>query len=156
MNDEGEPILTVQPITPQIKLLRQKYAESVVSQADLMDGLAKQLLTLEMGIPALYATVLKLIQGKDATLPLNNWIIFAFIFWFLALLLTLASLVPRNWRVDPTLIKPDPTGKTTALTLEQFFYETAKYKRRLLIAACLLFWAGIICAAFVLFQGATP
>ena len=133
------------------ELLREKFAESIAGQSKLMDKLGRQLITLELVIPGLYATVLKLAQGKDATLPVNNWLYATFLFWFVALLLTLISLIPRNWQVDPTILKRDPAGQGKALGLEDFFHKSARYKRRLLIPACLLFWLGILTAILTVF-----
>jgi hypothetical protein len=110
------PIQTT-PVKPGSKLLQEKSAESVAGQSELMDKLARQLITLELAIPGIYAAVLKLVQGKDATLPVNNWLIFPFACWFLALLLTLISLIPRRWEVDPTMLKPDLAGSSKALGL---------------------------------------
>jgi hypothetical protein len=148
MNDQ--PIST-RPPTSSEKLLRDKFTEQYVAQNERMDKLAQQLITLELAIPGLYATVLKLVQGDKATLAVNGWLYFTFACWFLALLLTLVSLVPRYWRVDPSILKQDPTGNTGPLGLEDFFFKSAQYKRRLLLPAILIFWLGIVSAAFVLF-----
>jgi len=99
----------------------------------------------------LYAAVLKLVQGKDAALTMNGWLIFTFGCWFLALLLTLVSLIPRRWKVDPTVVKGDPASQKPVLGLEDFFLKSAQYKRRLLIPAILLFWTGILGAAVLVF-----
>ena len=148
MNDD--PISTT-PVTPGNKLLQVKFAESLAGQSKLMDKLARQLITLELAIPGIYAAVLKLVQGEDAPLPVNNWLIFTFACWFMATLLTLISLIPRDWKVDPTMLKSDPAGRSKALSLEEFFHDSAQYKRRLLIPACILFWLGIMGAALVIF-----
>ena len=55
----------------------------------------------------------------------------------------------KVWQVDPTMLKPDPKGKSRVLGLEDFFYKSAQYKRRLLIPSVLLFWVGILSAAVV-------
>ncbi|MCP4420638.1 MAG: hypothetical protein GY805_28865, partial [Chloroflexi bacterium] len=52
---------------------------------------------------------------------------------------------------DPTILKPDPSGKTKELGLEDFFRKSALYKRRLLIPAIFLFWLGILGAAIIVF-----
>ncbi len=148
MNDA--PISTRPPASSD-KLLREKFYEQMAGQSDLMDTLARQLITLELAIPGLYATVLKLIQGQDATLEAGFWLYFAFACWFLALLLTLFSLIPRNWKVDPTIIKQDPAGRGETLGLEAYFHKSAQYKRRLLIPACVVFWLGILGAAVAIF-----
>ena len=150
MSDSDQPLPT-RPVNSSEKVLRDKFAESIAGQSDLMDKLARQLITLELAIPGIYATVLKLIQGEDATLTPNRWLYVTFICWFLALLVTLVSLVPRNWSVNPTILKSDPAGRGQALGIEDFFRKSAQYKRRLLIVACLLFWIGIFGAAMTIF-----
>jgi hypothetical protein len=69
MNDQ--PLTTRPPDAYEAKI-KEKYAESFAGQSDLMDKLAQQLLTLELAIPGLYATVLKLVAGDKATVPINN------------------------------------------------------------------------------------
>lgn len=145
-----EPLAT-KPVSPTSKLLRDKFYEQFAAQSDQMDALARQLITIELAIPGLYATVLKLTQGDKATLAVDNWFYFTFASWFLALALTLAALFPRTWRVDPTILKSDPTGRGERLSLEDFFYKSARYKYWLLVAACLFFGAGIVGAVVILF-----
>ena len=151
MSDEVEPIYEPPPLSKSTQLLREKYLEAKAAQSDLMDGLAKQLITVELAIPGLYATVLKLTQGNAATLTVDGWFVATFVLWTAALALTLTALIPRQWNVDPTLIKPDPTVKEQALSLEEFFFNSARYKRRLLIGSSLAFWGGILTAVFTLF-----
>ncbi|MFZ1756787.1 MAG: hypothetical protein WAU10_23760 [Caldilineaceae bacterium] len=145
-----QPIAT-RPPSSSDKLLRDKFMERYVAQSDLLDKLAQQLITIELAVPGLYATVLKLTQGDKATVPADNWLYFTFACWFLALLLTLVSLVPRNWRVDTKIVQRDPAQPDGPLGLEDFFHQSAQYKRRLLIPAIIFFWLGILGAVFVLF-----
>ena len=149
MNDET--ILTTQPVSSSDTVLREKFAESIAGQSELMDKLGQQLITLELAIPGLYATVLKLVQGEKATLTVDNWLYFTFGSWFIALVLTLISLIPREWDVDETMLKPDPAGRGDMLSIEEFFFNSARYKRRLLIPACIFFWLGIMGATLILF-----
>ncbi|MEZ4643827.1 MAG: hypothetical protein R3E31_14030 [Chloroflexota bacterium] len=148
---EPEPILTISPISPGTAKLREKYYEQFAAQSERLDALATQLITLELAIPGIYAAVLKLVHGADATIPLAGWIIAAFLCWFIALALTLVTLIPREWKVDPTIVKNDPTKPAPVLGLEDFFIQSARYKRRWLIPAIALFWAGIFCAAIAIF-----
>ena len=71
-----DPPVPTRPLADEDTFLQQKYQESIVNQADLMDKLATQLITLELAIPGLYATVLKLVQGDEATLPANPWLLY--------------------------------------------------------------------------------
>jgi hypothetical protein len=146
-----QPIPTAPPVSPEAALLRQKFYEQFAAQSEQMDKLGGQLITLELAVPGLYATVLKLVQGEKATLTADGWLYFTFGCWFLALLLTLLSLVPRHWKVDPTVVKGDEASQKPVMGLEDFFYQSAQYKRRRLIPAILLFWAGIMGAAVLVF-----
>ena len=153
-NLERDLVISTRPVNQGEELLRQKFAESLVGQSDLMDKLAQQLIVLELAVPGLYAAVLKLVQGENATLPTNWWLYATFGCWGLALILTLLSLVPRRWTVDPTKLKGDPNREpdlSQPLSLEEFFTLSAQYKRDLLIAAMIFFWVGIFCGALLVF-----
>lgn len=147
MADKPRP---TRPVSENENLLRKKFYESVAVQSDLMDKLAERLLTLELGIPGLFATVLKLTRGADAVMTINAALNAAFALWLAALILTLLALTPRKWKVDVGLMKQDPKKYDEALGIEDFFTQSALYKRRLLTASSLLFFAGIFAAMFVL------
>jgi len=132
-------------------LMKAKFVESIAGQSELMDKLGRQLITIELAIPSLYATVLKLVAGKDATITVGSSFYLTFGCWFVALLLTLASLFPRDWKVDTSVIKRDPTARDADLGIEDFFRKSAVYKRRLLAAASLLFFGGVVAAAWSIF-----
>ena len=142
----NQPLTTRPPDTFEAKI-KEKYAASFANQSDLMDKLAQQLLTLELAIPGLYATVLKLIRGDEATVPVNNILYGTFALWIVALGLTLAALMPREWKVDPTIMEQDPKSITGALGIKDFFAKSARYKRNLLFVATILFFLGITLAA---------
>ena len=144
----SETPIPLRPVNAAEKLLRDKFYESVVAQSDLMDKLGGRLLTLQLAVPGLYATVLKLVSGDKATVQVNNAFYLTFGFWLLALGLTLTSLAPRNWKVDTTVLKQDPAKFSDGLGIEDFFRRAAQYKRRLLIVSSVLFFAGIFCAAY--------
>jgi len=145
----NQPIPTV-PLGEPEKLLRQKFYESIAAQSDLMDKLSEKLLTLELGIPGLFAAVLKLTRGDDATLTINAALNIAFACWLLALILTLVALTPKKWKVDVGILKQDPQKLAEGLGIEDFFERSAIYKRRLIVASCILFFAGIFSAVFTL------
>jgi hypothetical protein len=145
----NKPIPT-RPLSENEDLLRKKFYESIAAQSDLMDKMAERLLTLELGIPGLFATVLKLTRGDDAALTINAALNLAFALWLLALILTLLALTPRKWTVDPSLLKQDPKKLSEALGIEDFFTQSALYKRRLVTASSLLFFAGIFSAMFAM------
>lgn len=140
------PIATRPPSSDE-KLLQAKFIESIAAQSEQMDKLGRQLITLELAIPGLYATALKLTAGEKAIVGLTPAFYITFGCWLLALLLTLISLIPRKWTVDPGIMKQDPKVKTETLGIEDFFNASAQYKRRLFIAASLFFFVGVVSAA---------
>lgn len=144
MNKTGIPTA---PPSSGDKILLEKFAENIAGQSEQMDRLGQQLIALELAIPGLYATALKLISGDTATIAVGNSLYLTFACWFLALLLALLSLIPRKWRVDPGMMKRDALDHGADLGIEDFFYLSARYKRRLLIASSVLFFTGIVCAA---------
>ena len=127
--EEGS-VIQLRPISENEKLLRQKFYESIVGQSELLDKLGERLLTLELGIPGLYATVLKLVSGDTATLNMNMALYVTFACWVIALGLTLMALTPQRWTVDVNLLKQDPDKFSEALGIEDFFNQSAMYKRR--------------------------
>ena len=126
--------------------LRKAFATSVANQSTLMDGVAQQLLLVELAIPGLYATALQLTQGQDGTLTINGLILTAFALWLVALLLTLLALFPSKWRVDPDKLESDEKGRSKKIGIQNFFRESAIYKRNRLILAIAAFFIGILCA----------
>jgi hypothetical protein len=150
INMRDKPIPT-RPMTEHEKMLREKFYIGITTQSDLLDKLSERLLTLELAIPSLYATVLKLVAGDKATLTVNAAFYVTFACWLLALALTLAALMPKKWVVDRNVLRQDPARMAKeGLGIEDFFDKSAQYKRALLIASSLLFFAGIFSAAFTL------
>lgn len=146
----NQPSTTRPPNTYEIKLI-EKYAESFAGQSDLMDKLAQQLLAVKLAIPGLYATVLKLAAGDNATLSISALLYVAFGLWLAALVLTLLALMPRKWNVNTEIMQQDPRSTTGELGIKDFFVRSARRKRKLLIGATLLFFFGTAFAAFTVF-----
>ena len=144
-----QPIPT-RPVSDNENLLRKKFYESITEQSVLMDKLAERLLTLELGIPGLFATVVKLTRGDKATLTINAALNIAFVCWLLALILTLIALTPKKWVVDVDVLKQDPKKYSEGLGIEDYFEQSAVYKRRLVFASSILFFIGIFSAMFTL------
>lgn len=138
------------PVNESENLLRKKFYESITAQSDLMDKLSERLLTLELGIPGLFTTVVKLISGDKATLPINTTLNIAFACWLLALILTLIALTPKKWVVDITVLKQDPKKFSEGIGIEDFFKQSAIYKRRLVVGSSILFFIGIFSATLTL------
>lgn len=146
----GDKPIATRPLSEQEKLVRNKFYESIAAQSELMDKLCERLLTLELAIPGLFATVMKLTRGEDASLKINTALNIAFACWLLALILTLIALTPRKWTVDVTVLRQDPKKFSEGLGIEDYFEQAALYKRRLVIVASILFFIGIFSAMFTL------
>lgn len=146
-SEEEERLLSTRPLSKHEQQLQDAFWQQFTSQAERMDKLADQLLTIQLGIPGLYATVLKLLHGQNSTVPLTGWVIAVFIIWTVALTLTLASLVPRRWAVDVSKIQTAAYAADSPMGLQNFFKSVAQYKRRLLIASIGCFWVGVVAAA---------
>ena len=142
--------IQTRPLSDNEKLLREKFYGSIASQSDLMDKLGERLLTLELGIPGLFATVLKLTREEKAVLTVNSTLNFAFACWLMALVLTLIALTPKKWAVDVTVLKQDPDKLSEGLGIEDYFEQSALYKRRLVVASSILFFLGIFSATLTL------
>lgn len=142
--------ISTRPVNENEKLLRAKFYESIAAQSDLMDKLGEKLLTLELAIPGVYATALKLIRGDNATVGVDWLLILAFAFWASALVMTLIALTPKNWKVDIRVLKQAPQKFEEGLGIEDFFNQSARYKRGWLTASSVVFFAGILSAVFTL------
>jgi hypothetical protein len=117
-----------------------------VLQVDRLDALAQQLLTLELAIPGLYATVLKLVAGREATLG-GPWLVATFLLWFIALVTTLLTLFPRTYRVNPDRLWQTPAeNNAVGISIQTFYQRSAHSKRGVLSVATVAFFGGIACA----------
>lgn len=116
----NQPLAT-RRLSDDDKLMRQKFYERLTAQSDPMDKLSERLLTLELALPGLYATALKLISGDKATIMLNAALYMTFACWLAALIVTLIAMTPRKWLVDPSILKQDPQKFSEGLGIEDFF-----------------------------------
>lgn len=142
--------VSTRPPNDNEKLLIAKFYESIAAQSEQLDKLGERLLTLQLAIPGLYATALKFVGGNNAMVIKDTAFYLTFLFWGLALLFTVIALTPKKWVVDSTILKQDPKKLSVALGIEDFFNETALYKRRWLISSSFIFFAGIVCAALTI------
>lgn len=145
----SKPIVT-RPLNENEKLLREKFYENVVAQSDLMDKLSERLLTLELAIPGLYATALKVMYGDKATVTLGTVGYIAYGLWFASLIMTLLALTPKKWKVDVSILKQDPKKLDQVLGIEDFFEQSALYKRKLISISSVLFFLGVVGAVLTL------
>lgn len=143
----NKPIIT-RPVTGNEKILLEKFHESIVGQDLLMDKLGERLLTLELGIPGLYATVIKFINGEKSTVNFDVALGVMIGCWMVALILTLIGITPRNWVVDSSILRQDPQKISDGIGIEDFFTQSAQYKRRFLIISAVIFFSGVVAAIF--------
>ncbi|CAA6808039.1 MAG: Unknown protein [uncultured Sulfurovum sp.] len=131
---------TSKPLDSIDKKLQEKFAEDIANQATLMDNMGKQLLTLELAMVGIYATVLKLIAGDGATLD-GSWAIgITFLFWFMAVVATVLAIFPEEYEVNKT--KPDE--------IEKYFYASARKKGKMLVVSVALFFIGVAISVFTM------
>lgn len=140
-----DKILKTKPPSPEESFLLEEYWKETVKQADRMDELARELFKLEIAIPGLYVTALKLFSNKGGRF--SDWILAAFVCWALALIATLCGLTPKNYKIHENAVDRvlDASIKE-GLTIREYFYEAAHWKRIFLIAASVLFFAGVFFA----------
>jgi len=147
MDPQAAPAIKTKKLTADNSrsLLAQKLEERVAEQPALMDALARQLLTLELAVPGLYAAVLKLLSssggGVDGGLAASAALYLAFGCWLLAIVCTLVALFPKRYRGDPNIVRGDGSP-------EYAFNRAAKYKYRWLLAACCAFVLGLGAAIY--------
>ncbi len=128
------------PLTPIEQKLQEKFAEEVANQATLMDSMGKQLLSLELAMVGIYATVLKLISGESATLETGWSVGIAFLLWFMSVVATVLAIFPEEYKVDSS--KMDE--------IKAYFHKSARKKAKMLIVSISLFFTGIGVAVFSL------
>ena len=132
-NDE---VNKTSPPGKEENMLQERFYDAVANQAALMDKLAQTLLTVELAIPGLYATTLKLVSGKES-LMLTCALIFAFLFWLIALATTLFAVIPKQYDVNTNEIR------NSEKSIETFFYKSARDKWHLLLFSITFFIAGV-------------
>lgn len=143
-------ILSTPSSQPENQVLRQAWEEEIIKQSDRFDDLAKELLKLELGIPALFVTLIKLAMGSQP-IAFDWWIASAFLLWLSALALTLWALFPKKEKVYSDLIDSDENTPKGALTIRGFYEKSARRKFWALLISSVSFFAGFV-VAFVYFS----
>jgi len=139
MQEQEEIVVASKPLSTIDNKLTEKFAEEIANQSKLMDDLAKLLISVELGTPALYATVLKLVAGESATVG-GFALGLTFFLWFASLLLAFLAIFPKPYHVDSRRLDK----------IEAFYKESAKHKSQWLGWSMLLFFMGIGCSVWAL------
>lgn len=147
-----EIVYDLEPMDERSTWLQEKYYENLVGQSERMDQLGYKLITLELAIPGLLVTVLKLSAGKGKPILTSPGMFFAFIFWFLALFFTLLAVFPKTYKVDPSIIERDSPDRQKTLSIYEYFHYSAKDKKHRLIPGIFFFTIGVICSFVSLIQ----
>ncbi len=129
------------PLSKMDETLLVNFANDVAAQATRLDDVAKQLITLCIAVPSVYAAVLKLVAGDKAVMPRADLIFFAFGAWLLALGLSLASLLPKRHQIDPDSLTE----------IQSYFSQSARRKYLFLCCACICSFIGITLSIISIF-----
>jgi nitrogen fixation-related uncharacterized protein len=140
MNESDTPLQT-RPVRPEERFMQERFTEAIANQSKQMDTLAQQLLVIELAIPGLYATSLKLVSGTEKT-EFSLAIAIAFGCWFIALIFIIFAITPRQYK--------DINRNSTA-SIEAFFDNAAGRKLSLLMPSLALFVVGITAILWDLF-----
>ena len=146
---EEKPI-TTHPLSENEKLLQRKFYEDFTAQSERVDKLSAQLLNLELAIPGIYASVLKLVSGEKTTLVNISAIWLTFSFWGIALALTVGALIPKKYDVNPYIFRQAKNQMDNEIGIEDYFSKSAERKRYFAIASIGFFFVGIMIAAFTI------
>ncbi len=149
-----KPTLQTQAPTSTDKLLREKFDEEIPQQSERMEELAKLLVTIELALPAIYTTALKLSYGRAAVTAQTTTaftpscaLYAAFFLWFIALACSLTALFPRQYRVDRDIVRhAEEPSPNKALSIEAYFRQSARYKWRWVLVSCVSCFVGTISA----------
>jgi hypothetical protein len=146
--DMPKNTITTRPINENEDFLRRKFYETIVAQNELLDKISERLITLELAVPSLYVTILRLVRGDNGVLVINYALYTTFACWLVSLILTMMALFPRKWKVDLSIIRQDPDKLNDGLGIEDFYEKSANYKRVLLVFSSIIFFSGVF---FILF-----
>ncbi|MDM8546494.1 hypothetical protein QUF61_08360 [Candidatus Venteria ishoeyi] len=116
------------------KTLQESFATDFIQQSERMNDIAKQLISLQLAIPAVFAALLKLLAGKEATLEASYYMVFSFLCWLFALVFSLLALRPKAYRVD----------KTSLDSLQHFYQTSATDKYWRITISSLLTLLGLV------------
>jgi len=125
-----EPIKT-RSITDEEKQLKSLFIDAIAAQSTLMDSLAQRLLMIELAIPSLYVSLLKL---NSAKISFNLFFALTFIFWLLAIIFIINALLPKTYH---------KVNRNSSADIEAFFDKAANYKRNHIFNSLFCFIAGL-------------
>jgi hypothetical protein len=158
MSDPLDAPLPTRPPSPEGAELVAAFSKERSQQAARFDDLAKELLKVELAVPGMYLSALKLaseasrVQSSYATALTA----LAFVLWACALVASTWSLFPRKYRVlrdVPFRIEaPSPDKSLTEpLSIEELYATVVSFKGRCLGWSAAFCFGGIVAAAVTLY-----
>lgn len=146
MSTQKQPITiqaeAIAPLSKTDETLLECFAKDVAAQATRLDELAKQLITLGIAIPGIYAAILQLISTNKVITDNVQLLFLAFFCWLASLGLCLTSLLPVKYTIDPDSLTE----------IQHYFSSSARRKLFLLILACIFSMGGIYLAVVSIFN----
>lgn len=130
------PTIKGRPPNTEETFIKEKYLESISQQPALIHDVIKQLFTVELAIPGIYITILKLNHDEKQAIVVSDELYFVFACWLVSLVCIIIALIPRSYRVNPD----DHTA------LRESFFKVALYKFTWLIASTTAFITGLFFA----------
>ncbi len=131
---EADQVIKTRPVRQDERFMQERFSEAIADQSKLMTTLAQQLLTVELLVPGLYATILKLVSGNEKA-ALSWPLSLAFICWLAAVMFTITAIIPRKYNA---------VQRNSPDSIEAFFDEAARYKQKWLLASVCTFILGIV------------
>ena len=142
--------IITRPLNENEEFLRKNFYESIVMQNEILDKICERLVTLELTVPSLYAAIIRLVHGNNGVVIINSALYITFACWFISLILIMMALLPRRWKVDPSVIRQNPHNLSDGLGIEDFYEKSANYKHWLIILSSAIFFLGVFFALFTI------
>ncbi len=140
------------------KHLQESFAQDFSEQGKRLDETAKQLLTLQIALPSVFAALLKLLAGKDAFLAMNDvmsttLVCGAFISWIAAVFFSLRALKPEHHQVNPNVLENRSTDKTFFGLLDFYQHNAARKHQHISVSTVLTVLGLVLMISHLFFQG---
>lgn len=135
------------------KDLQEGFNKDFLGQSARLLDTAKSLLTLQIAIPGLYAALLKMFSGDDATILQSDYlgallIAGSFLFWLLGLGFSLFALKPDKYLVNPSVLSRTSVSEdapdSTFSGLFEMYQNSASRKYTLVVFSSVLTMLGLI------------
>lgn len=132
--------------------LQEGFSKDFLGQSARLLDTAKSLLTLQIAIPGLYAALLKMFSGNDATILQSDYlgallIAGSFLFWLVGLGFSLFALKPDKYLVNPFVLSRTSNSEganSTFSGLLEMYQNSASRKYKLIVFSSAFTMLGLI------------